>query len=257
MAVSYTLLEPRRTRRALGRPATRVRCAAAALCAATAVACASGAPLPRGAPPLAPGSTPEPVRYEVIVPGTRPEVRERLVRLLSDSLYHVNPTVVGYIAGYNLARLVKVRVDLSPVGKDSIRVGLTGETYAGDTTRRDTVSGLPERWRLITATDGGTAALRDLARAVRSSRSLVGVGEEAGEAPVEATHPPLGTTGDPAVAAFLATTPVGRAREVCRSSFVPTGWLILYWFLDRSRCTDLPDTRYPDEPNVMRIEREW
>ena len=159
MAVSYTLPEPTRTRCALRCVAMRVRCAMAAVSAAVAVACASGAPLPRGAPPLAPGSTPEPVRYEVIVPGTRPEVRERLVRLLSDSLYHVNPTVVGYISGYNLARLVKVHVDLSPVGKDSIRVGLTGDTYGGDTTRHDTISGLPERWRLITATDGGTGAL--------------------------------------------------------------------------------------------------
>lgn len=222
-----------------------------------ALACASRSPLPRGAPPLAPASTPEPVRYEVTVPGERGEVQARLVRLLADSLFHVHPVGPASISAYNLARLVKVHVDLMPVGRDSVRVDLTGETYLGDTTRRDSISGLPERWRLITATDGASLVLRDLARSVWAMRPELRMAAE-GEAPAPAS---LGLTDhreeDAQIAAVLAATPIGRAVEVCRRTAAPPGWLILYWYVDHSRCADLPDTRYPGEPNAMRIEREW
>jgi hypothetical protein len=221
-----------------------------------ALACASsGSPLPRGAPPLAPGSTPEPVRFEVIVPGMRLDVRQRLVRLLTDSLFHVNPADGGSVTAYNLDRLVKVRVDLTPVSKDSVRVGLTGETYLGDSTRRDSISGLPERWRLITSTDGGTTVLRHLARAVLVMRERPDdPDDKPGRDPDTGAQ---GSTSDPRVTAMLAGRLVGQTVDVCRSPSVPFGWLILYWYFDPSRCTGLRDTRYRDEPNVMRIEREW
>jgi hypothetical protein len=225
------------------------------------LACATGggSPLPRGASRLAVGSTPEPVRYEVVVAGPAARVRVRLVRVLSDSLFHVNQADPGALTAYNLARLLKVRVEVSRVGKDSVRIGLTGETYAGDTARRDSVSGLPEQWRLITATDGGAALLRGLARSLRLNRgdfrtALETNGSDQTSSPVPV---PAGSTADPEVLAVLARTPVGRAVEVCRSASVPSGWLILYWFEDRSRCTRLPDERYPGEPNAMRIERQW
>lgn len=228
--------------------------------AAIALACASRSPLPRGAPPLAPGSTPEPVRYEVVVPGARAEVHHRLVELLDDSLFHVSRADPGSISAYNLYRLVKVYVDLTRAGRDSVRVGLTGETYAGDTARRDSISGLPERWRLITATDGARLVLRDLARAVWVIRPEIGV-SDAGDGPVASVASVASLSAeprpDPQMVAMLAATPVGRSVEVCRTAAVPPNWLILYWSVDSSRCRDLPDTRYPGEPNVMRIEREW
>jgi hypothetical protein len=180
------------------------------------------------------------------------------MRELYDSLFHVNGSDPGSITAYNLARLVKVHVDLNATGKDSTRIGLTGELYVGDTTRRDSISGLPERWRLITATDARSTVLRDLARAARANHGDGPSADPSGEADAgPADRGPEGSTGDPRVAAMLASTPVGRAIDVCRSSSIPTGWLILYWYLDRARCAHLPDSRYQDEPNVMRIEREW
>ena len=261
MAVTYTwgLRAPRRP--VSGRGRRRWGLWAPPLLGA--LACATGgAPLPRGAPPLAPGSTPEPVRYEVIVPGTRLDVRARLTQLLSDSLFHVSASDAASLAAYSLARLVKVHVDLTASGKDSIRVGLTGETYMGDTARRDSISGLPERWRLLTATDAGGLVLRNLARSLHLIRAPARLGdttESTGEvlAPAAPVPPPAGSTGDPQVEAILARTPVGRGLDVCRSPSVPVGWLILYWYTDRSKCTKLPDDQYPAEPNVMRIEREW
>jgi hypothetical protein len=257
MAVTYTL--DGRGRALTGRrraPGVR-RFIGAWGAVASALGCASGG-APLRAPPLAPGSTPEPVRYEVVVPGGRVDVRERLMRELADSLFHVNPSEAGSITAYNLARLVKVHVDLNATGKDSTRVGLTGELYVGDSTRHDSISGLPERWRLITATDSRSLVLRDLARAARSNRGDGQTIEPTGEADASpADRGAEGSTADPRVVAVLAGTPVGHAVDVCRSASVPTGWLILYWYVDRTRCGHLPDSRYSGEPNVMRIEREW
>jgi hypothetical protein len=224
------------------------------------LACATGGGVhPGGGPRLADGSTPEPVRYEVVIPGPRAAVRARMVHLLSDSLFHVNGSEPGVLTAYNLARLVKVRVEISPAGKDSVRVGVSGETYVGDTARRDSISGLPERWRLITATDGGTALLRGLARSVRVNRGDVRYATDGAqpEKSPPAGAGPMGSTTDPEVLEVLGHTPVGRSVDVCRSASVPVGWLILYWSVDRSRCPSLPDDRYSGEPNVMRIEREW
>jgi hypothetical protein len=249
MAINYSVARRPRTRKAGWRRALALP--------ALAAACATGgAPAPRGAPPLAPGSTPEPVRYEVVVPGPRGAVRARVARLLSDSMFHVSPSVVGPISGYNLARLVKVRIDLTAQGKDSVRVGLTGEMYVGDTARRDSISGLPERWRLMTAADPSALTLRGLARSVLLTR-FEPPPDGAADSAQPRTGRGTGSPTDPEVAAMLASTPVGRALDVCRSAAIPVGWLVLYWRLDRSRCADSPDGRYPGEPNVMRIEREW
>jgi hypothetical protein len=257
MAVTYTLDERWHALTAGRRGAAVRQSIAWSVAVASLLGCGRGGS-PLRAPPLAPGSTPEPVRYEVVVPGGRLDVRERLVRELSDSLFHVTPSEAGPVTAYNLARLVKVHVDLKGIGKDSTRVGLTGELYVGDTTRRDSISGLPERWRLITATDSRSLVLRDLARAARANRGDVQFAERTGEAdggPAE--RGVEGSTADPRVVAVLASTPVGHAVDVCRSASVPPGWLVLYWSLDRTRCAHLSDSRYPDEPNVMRIEREW
>ncbi len=257
MAVTYTLDGRWQAPTACRRTAAIRQSIAWLVAVASLAGCASGGS-PLRAPPLAPGSTPEPVRYEVVVSGGRPDVRERLIRELSDSLFHVTPSEAGPIMAYNLARLVKVHVDLKGVGKDSTRVGLTGELYVGDSTRRDSISGLPERWRLITATDSRSLVLRDLARAARANRGDLPFAEPTGEADASPADRGVGgSTADPRVVAVLAGTPVGQAVDVCRSASVPRGWLILYWSLDRTRCTHLSDSRYPDEPNVMRIEREW
>jgi hypothetical protein len=152
------------------------------------------------------------------------------------------------LLAYNLGRLIKVRAEMVRRGKDSTRVSLTGETYLGDTTRRDSISGLPEQWRLITPYDPGAALLRGIARALHQSRVETSVASH-GTAPTVL----LAVDGSPG----LAATPVGRAVDVCRSSTVPPGWLVLYWYVDPNRCQELSDERYPGEPNVMRIEREW
>jgi hypothetical protein len=233
-------------------------------------ACATGngSEIPRGSPRLAEGSTPEPIRFEVVVAGHRPAVRARVARLLSDSMFHVTSADPGAVTAYNLARLTKIRVEVAPAGKDSMRVALTGETYIGDTARRDSISGLPERWRLISASDPSALLLRGLARALRVARGErpaiessdgtgVGPGSPAAVAvgnPADGwQRPPL----NPAVAAVLAATPVGRAIDVCRNVPVATGWLVLFWYRDPARCTELTDQRYAGEPNVMRVEREW
>jgi hypothetical protein len=238
------------------------------------LACATGngSPIPRGSPRLAPGSTPEPLRYEVVVAGRRPVVRSRVARLLTDSMFHVTSAdLVGAVTAYSLARLTKIRVELVPAGKDSIRVALTGETYIGDTTRRDSISGLPERWRLITASDPTALVLRGLARALRvwrGGRQAAGSSESpgstagastAGTASLGGTPGPGGTRPetDPGVTALLATTPVGRSADVCRDVQVPAGWLVLFWYRDPARCAGLADQEYAGEPNLMRIEREW
>src|SRR5215469_457670 len=91
MAVNYTRDQGAHAP-AAGRRGPAIRPTVAWLFAVTSLqACASGGS-PLRAPPLAPGSTPEPVRYEVVVPGGRLDVRERLLRELSDSLFHVNPS---------------------------------------------------------------------------------------------------------------------------------------------------------------------
>ncbi len=237
------------------------------------LACATGngSAIPRGSPRLAPGSTPEPLRYEVVVPGRRPVVRGRVARLLTDSMFHVTSADLGAVTAYSLARLTKIRVDLVPAGKDSMRVALTGETYIGDTTRRDSISGLPERWRLITASDPTALVLRGLARALRLSRgerqaagSSDSPGSTAGTStagtPSSGAAPGPGGTRpgtDPGVDALLATTPVGRSADVCRDVQVPPGWLVLFWYRDPARCAGLADQEYAGEPNLMRIEREW
>jgi hypothetical protein len=149
-------------------------------------------------------------------------------------------------------------VDLTAQGKDSVRVGLTGETYLGDTARRDSISGLPERWRLLTATDANALVLRGLARSLRLNRGEGRGLEAAGSADADSANPSGGgPTSDRYGVAVLANTPVGRAIDLCRSVAVPVGWLVLYWYVDHSQCTHLPDSRYPGEPNMMRIEREW
>jgi hypothetical protein len=233
---------------------------------AAVLACATGngSAIPRGSPRLAPGSTPEPLRYEVVVPGRRPVVRTRVAKLLTDSLYHVTSADLGAVTAYSLARLTKIRVEVVPAGKDSMRVALTGETYIGDTTRRDSISGLPERWRLITASDPTAQVLRGLARALRVSRSerqaMGSPDSGAAGPPTPAGAPGAGATRpamDPGVVALLATTPVGRSADVCRDVQVPPGWLVLFWYRDPARCTGLPGMEYAGEPNLMRIEREW
>jgi hypothetical protein len=259
MAVNYSFAEQERPRDRSRRWSLWWRALLLASAASPALACATGgSPAPRGAPPLAAGSTPEPVRYEVVLPGRRAEVRARLVRLLSDSLFHVDPSEPGDLSAYNLAHLVKVRVDLTAQGKDSVRVGLTGETYLGDTARRDSISGLPERWRLLTATDANALVLRGLARSLRLNRADGRALDVAGSVDGDSANR-LGSapSRDGYGVAVLANTPVGRAIDLCRSASVPVGWLILYWYVDRSQCTHLPDSRYPGEPNMMRIEREW
>jgi hypothetical protein len=255
MRLTYTLVESaRRSSGVRGRAVGRLLAVVTVL--GVAIGCLSGrSPLPQGAPPLAPGSTPEPVRYEVMMPGRRAAVRVFVERLLAESLFHVSPTNRGPLSAYNLARLVKVHVDLDPRGRDSTQVGITGEMYVGDSTRRDSIAGLPERWRLLTATDPSTAVLHGLARALLYSRLEVQPGDSMSSgidnAPVE------GTTTDPRVAELLGNAPVGQAVDVCRSAAVPPGWLILYWYLNASQCQHLPDRRYTGEPNMMRIEREW
>ena len=254
---------------------------------AAVVACATGgsSSIPRGAPRLAEGSTPEPVRYEVVVAGPRSVVRLRVARVLNDSLFHLNGGDAASVTAYNLARLTKVRVEVVPAGKDSMRVALTGETYMGDTTRLDSISGLPERWRLISAGDPEATLLRGLARALRAravrppelggppvAPSGGSATAPAGGAPgsvgaalppttaapgAGSVAPPLRTSVDSTPGAVLAATPVGRAVNVCRTTIVPPGWLILYWYIDTRRCTALPDQRYRGEPNAMRLEREW
>lgn len=226
-----------------------------------------GSALPRGAPRLADGSTPDPVRFEVVVSGRRTVVRSRVARVLSDSLFHASAADPAAVSAYNLARLIKVRVEVQAAGKDSTRVAITGETYIGDSSRQDSISGLPERWRLITASDPAAYLLRGLARAIRATRSEVApAGPPSGGATTTAYGPRdpdrgersgAGALEDSALARTLAGTPVGRSVDVCRSATVPNGWLVLYWYTDSSRCTKLPDERYAGEPNVMRIEREW
>jgi hypothetical protein len=235
-------------------------------------ACASsvGTPLPRGAPRLAAGSTPEPVRYEVVLPGLRSIVRDRVARLLADSLFEVSLVDPSAITGYSLARLVKIRVDFTQVGRDSMRAALTGETYLGDTTRRDSISGLPERWRLLTASDPQANLLRGFARTLHA-RGEAEVRLESALAENErpqvldtapgpafsSKEPVTGSTTDPEVVQLLAGTPVHRSVDVCRSAVIPNGWLVLYWRLDPSRCTGFLASGYRGEPNVMRLEREW
>jgi hypothetical protein len=235
----------------------------AILPAVLACATGNGSAIPRGSPRLAPGSTPEPLRYEVVVPGRRPVVRSRVARLLTDSAFHVTSADLGAVTAYSLARLTKIHVEVVPAGKDSMRVALTGETYIGDTTRRDSISGLPERWRLITASDPTAQVLRGLARALRVSR-----GERQAAPPPDSGSSGNTTPGspapgwtrpvtDPGVVALLATTPVGRSADVCRDVQVPPGWLVLFWYRDPARCAGLPGREYTGEPNLMRIEREW
>jgi len=235
-------------------------------------ACASsvGTPVPRGAPRLAAGSTPEPVRYEVVLPGLRSIARDQVANLLADSLFEVNLSDPGAITGYNLARLIKLRVDFTPVGRDSVRVALTGETYIGDTTRRDSISGLPERWRLLTASDPQSMMLSRFARTLHAraeaqERREFAIAEDTHPEALDTApgpgflskEPETGTTQDPEVRRLLAGTPVGRGVDVCRGAVVPTGWLVLYWRRDPTRCAAFLASGYPGEPNVMRIEREW
>jgi len=184
-----------------------------------------------------------------------------------DSLFHVTATDSGTLLAYNLARLVKVRAEMLQSGKDSTRVSLTGETYLGDTTRRDSISGLPERWRLITPSDPGAALLRGLARAMHQSRvesnpggsgGSAGGGGGSGGGRGSATGEQSALAApDSVTAAGLMATSVGRTQDVCRSVAVPAGWLVLYWYTDPTRCLGLADERYQCEPNAMRIEREW
>jgi hypothetical protein len=228
----------------------------AVLWAGLACATGNGSAIPRGSPRLAPGSTPEPLRYEVVVAGRRPVVRDRVTRLLTDSLFYVASADPGAVTAYSLERLAKIRVELVPAGKDSMRVALTGETYIGDTTRRDSISGLPERWRLITASDPNAQVLRGLARALRiwrGERTVPGTESDGGAPAPGWARPPA----DPTTVALLATTPVGRSSDVCRDVQVPAGWLVLFWYRDTSRCKGVAGQLYEGEPNMMRIEREW
>jgi hypothetical protein len=191
-----------------------------------------------------------------VVAGRRPVVRDRVARLLTDSLFYVASADPGAVTAYSLERLAKIRVELVPAGKDSMRVALTGETYIGDTTRRDSISGLPERWRLITASDPNAQVLRGLARALRiwrGERTVPGTESDGGAPAPGWARPPA----DPTTVALLATTPVGRSSDVCRDVQVPAGWLVLFWYRDTSRCKGVAGQLYEGEPNMMRIEREW
>jgi hypothetical protein len=186
-------------------------------------------------------------------------------------MFHVTSAELWAVTAYSLERLTKIRVEIVPAGKDSMRVALTGEIYIGDTARRDSISGLPERWRLITASDPTALVIRGLARALRVSRgerqaaeSSEPAGSTAGATTADARstgsiqgEEETGPATDPGVVALLATTPVGRSADVCRDVQVPQGWLVLFWYRDPARCAGLADQEYPGEPNLMRIEREW
>ena len=63
------------------------------------------ATLPQRLGPTAVGlSTPEPVRYEVVVVGSRSQALDRVARVLADSLFHVIAADSGTLLAYNLAR---------------------------------------------------------------------------------------------------------------------------------------------------------
>lgn len=214
-----------------------------------AAAC-GGAQLP-GTSYVAPGSTPEPLRIELSASGDQTAVRNRATQVLADSEFHLTGVEPSAVTGYSLGRLLKVRIDVlrgAPAPDDrpsSSHVVVTGEMYVGDLARRDSIAALPERWRLLTASDGGAIELRDLGRAIQL------VSDRAGDRPIEA--PAM----DSATAQRFAATPVGRTVDVCTPSAIPAGWLVLAWVTDRSRCPAAAGKAFAGEPNVMRVEREW
>ncbi len=211
------------------------------------VGCAHGGPLP-GPSYVAPGSTPEPVHVEGRVAVKQAAVRDRVARVLVDSAFHLTGVERSALSAYSLTRLTKVRVDVLPSGgggahaRDSSVVVVTGEMYVGDATRRDSISALPERWRLITASDGAAQVLRTVVR----SLEVLPADAAAPLAPTVVRRP------DAKDSALLAATPVGRTVDLCTPTALPAGWLVLYWYTDHSRCRGLTH-----EPNVMRVEREW
>ncbi len=237
----------RRTGRSYG--ARAVSALAGCALAAGALACGS-AHLP-GTSYVAPGSTPEPLRVETVALGDQAAVRDRALRVLSDSLFHPSGIERSAVAGFSLRRFIKVRIDVLPngpngEGRETSRVAVSGETYIGDDTRPDSIGALPERWRLVTASDAAATVLRSLARAVQVDAG------PASDGPPSALSRP-----DSATAALLAGTPVGRTVVVCTPTVVPAGWIALYWFADRTRCPPGPARAFPGEPNAMRVEREW
>jgi hypothetical protein len=200
---------------------------------------------------VAPGSTPEPLRVEAVALGDQAAVRDRALHVLSDSLFHPSGIERSAVAGYSLRRFIKARIDVLPngrngEGRETSRVVVSGETYIGDDTRPDSIGALPERWRLVTASDAAATVLRSLARAVQV------------DAPSASdASPPALPRPDSATAALLTATPVGRTVVLCTPTVIPPGWLALYWFTDQTRCPPGPARAFPGEPNAMRVEREW
>jgi len=198
---------------------------------------------------VAPGSTPEPARAQAEIKGDQIPVRDRIARALVDSSFHLTGLDRSAVSGYSLARLTKVHVAIIPVARvpDSSLVVITGETYVGDPSRRDSISALPERWRLITASDPSAAILRTLARTITAAPSGLPALEPA----------PSVRRPDAMEQARLAATPVGRTVDLCTPVALPAGWLVLYWHTDPSRCPPSPGRAFANEPNVMRVEREF
>jgi hypothetical protein len=176
-------------------------------------------------------------------------VRDRVARALADSSFHLSAVEHSAVSGYSLARLTKVHVAIIPVPhvRDSSVVLITGETYVGDLSRRDSISALPERWRLITASDASAGVLRALARTIAAEPP----GQPGLEPAPSVRHP------DAREQARLTATSVGRTVDLCTPVALPAGWLVLYWHSDPSRCPPGLGRAFANEPNVMRVEREF
>jgi hypothetical protein len=217
---------------------------------------------------VAPGSTPEPLRIEIALPNHQPIVRARALRVLTDSQFQVSRVESSAIAGYSLRRLIEVHIEVLPdapaakgrphrgVARSVSRLAVSGERYVGDATRRDSIAALPERWRLISASDPGAATLHNIARAIQ-----IGVlpASEFDGADAERGMPELAEMPGPDSATLerLAGIPVGRTVDLCSPAILPAGWLPVYWFTDRSRCASGRGHAFPGEPNMLRVEREW
>src|ERR1700691_1693264 len=63
---------------------------------------------------VASGSTPEPLRIDLAVPATQAVVRERAIRVLTDSEFRISRLDTAAVRGYSLRRLIIVHIDLLP-----------------------------------------------------------------------------------------------------------------------------------------------
>jgi hypothetical protein len=210
---------------------------------------------------VASGSTPEPLRIDLAVPATQAVVRERAIRVLTDSQFRISRLDTAAVRGYSLRRLVMVHIDLLPPTapgqrpkQSSIgtsRLVVSGESYLGDESRRDSISALPERWRLVTPSDAGAITLRSIARAIQLEIPAPSAGYRDDTVRV-------GLPVDSTTAVRLLPLPVGRTADLCLSSTaLPSGWIALYWFADQTRCPPGAQDSFPGEPNMVRVEHEW